>query len=270
MSERRRPAAPIWAKVVLYATLLALYLPTVVMFINSFLVTQPFSDTATLTFTFDWYRAVFNDQELMRALARSLLVGLGAACVATCIGGLASVAVLRSTFKFSVGLEKLTYLSLVLPELVFALSLLTWFYILHIQLSLVTVMIAHITFSLSFVMMTVNGRLVTIDRSLEDAARDLGASEWQIFFKIIAPILMPAFISGFLLSFLLSFDDFLITFFTIGMGMDTLPIKLYASMKSGLTPKLSALATLMFMMTLTLITILIKVRGMRTFVENKQ
>lgn len=260
MHERLRPRAPAWAMFVLLIVLVALYLPVFIMMVSSFIISKRDS-LVGIAWGVDWYRAIFADEELLRALSRSFIVGLVASGLATIIGGLASIAIFRSTFRMSDLLNKFSFLTLVIPELVFALSLLSWFFIMHVQLSLFTVIVAHVTFSLSFVMMTMNGRMATLDPSLEDAGRDLGASEWLILKKIIIPILLPAFMSGFLLSFLLSFDDFLITFFTIGIGTDTLPIKLYSSMKSGLTPKLSALATLMFLISVTIISLLIKIRG---------
>lgn len=266
MPERARPRAPIWALGILLAVLTVLYLPVLVMMVSSFIVSNE-GDSSRLTLGFDWYRAVFSDEEMLEAVKRSFVVSLAVSGMATLLGGLASIAVLRSTFKMSHLINKFSFLSLVMPELVFALALLSWFFILHVQLSLFTVIVGHITFCLSYVLLTVNGRMATIELSLEDAGRDMGASEWQILFKIIIPILWPALASGFLLSFLLSFDDFLITFFTIGVGTDTLPIKLYSAMKRGLTPKLSALSTLMFFISVTVIFLLIKIRGANPFVQ---
>ncbi len=256
--ERARPQAPLWAFGVLIAVLIVLYLPIIVMMVNSVLV-----KTDTWHFGFDWYLQIWNDEELVDALVRSLEVGLISSTVATLISGMAAIALLRSRFRWAHIVNSLSYLSLILPELVFALALLSWFFVLKIQLSLMTVIFAHVTFSLSFVLMTVNGRLATLDVSIEDAARDLGASEMTILRRVIVPAVLAALASGFLLSFLLSFDDFLITFYTSGVGSDTLPIRLYTAMKVGLNAKLSALATLMFLLTFTLIMGLTKMRGLR-------
>lgn len=256
-SERSRPRAPWWAFAVLVGMLVVLYLPIIVMMINSVLV-----KTDSWRLGFDWYAQIWNDDELVDALLRSLEVGLISSTIATLISGLAAIALLRSRFRWAKVVNALSYLSLILPELVFALALLSWFFILKIQLSLLTVIFAHVTFSLSFVLMTVNGRLASLDLSIEDAARDLGASEMTILRKVIVPAVLAALGSGFLLSFLLSFDDFLITFYTSGVGSDTLPIRLYTAMKVGLNAKLSALATLMFLLTFTLILGLTKMRGL--------
>lgn len=255
--EKSRPAAPRTAFVILITVLILLYLPIVVMMLNSFLVQVGDS----LALTFEWYVAIFEDSDLLSALRRSMYVGVSASAVATFLGGLGAIALARTRFRFSGPLQGMSYMSLIIPELVFALALLSWFFILKIPLSLLTVIFAHITFSLSFVLMTVSGRFQAMDPSVEDAARDLGASEFLILRRIIIPLLIPALGSGFLLAFLLSFDDFLITFYTNGVGSDTLPIRLYVAMKMGLSPKLSALATLMFLFSLALIALLMKIRG---------
>ncbi len=255
--EKARPSAPRSAFVILGIVLFMLYLPIVVMILNSFILKV--GDSMSLTF--DWYVAIFSDDELLSALRRSLYVGISASAVATVLGGMAAIALARTRFRFSRSLQGMSYMSLIIPELVFALALLSWFFILKIPLSLLTVIFAHITFSLSFVLMTVSGRFQALDPSVEDAARDLGASEFLILRRVIIPLLVPALCSGYLLAFLLSFDDFLITFYTNGVGSDTLPIRLYVAMKMGLSPKLSALATLMFLFSLALITLLMKIRG---------
>ena len=159
------------------------------------------------------------------------------------------MAIHRGNFLGRRLLEGLSYVSLVLPEIVFALALLSWFFLLSIPLGLTTVILAHVTFSISYVILTVGSRLAGFDPSLDDAARDLGASEVQILWKVTLPLLGPSMVASFLLSFLLSFDDFLITFFVNGVGSDTLPVKLYSYMKMGITPKLNALATLMWFLT---------------------
>lgn len=257
VAEKSRPAAPKMTFAILAGVLFLLYLPIFVMMLNSFIVKTGDS----LALTLDWYIAIFNDADLLAALRRSLYVGVSASAVATFLGGMAAIALARTRFRFSRPLQGMSYMSLIIPELVFALALLSWFFILKIPLSLLTVIFAHITFSLSFVLMTVSGRFQALDPSVEDAARDLGASEFLILRRIIIPLLIPALCSGYLLAFLLSFDDFLITFYTNGVGSDTLPIRLYVAMKMGLSPKLSALATLMFLFSLALIALLMKVRG---------
>ncbi|MDG0817598.1 ABC transporter permease [Bdellovibrio svalbardensis] len=244
--ERSRPAAPLSAKILLWVVLALLYLPIAVMLMGSFLEVKEGQVSATL----HWFVEVFADDNLMGALKNSLLVGLFSSVLSTLLGTAAAVGLYRSSSRLRGVMEGLSMVSLIFPEIVFALSLLSWFFVLKMEMGLQTVIIAHVSFSLSYVMMTVNSRLVTLDSSLEDAARDLGAGEWTVLRTVILPLLKPAIVGGFILSFLLSFDDFLITYFVNGVGQDTLPVKLYTAMKMGVSPKLNALSSLMFLMTL--------------------
>jgi spermidine/putrescine transport system permease protein len=241
-NERPRPRAPGFSRVVLLGIFLLLYVPLLCVVAGAF-------EGAEHGLSIEWFSQVFNDDVLLSALGNSLLVGFCASVLATIIGAGAAIAIHRNHFKGRKLLEALSYISLVLPEIVFALALLSWFFVLELPLGLFTVILAHVTFSISYVILTVGSRLATLDRSLDDAARDLGASEWLILGKITLPILAPSLVASFLLSFLLSFDDFLITFFVNGVGSDTLPIKLYGFIKMGITPRLNALATIMWAIT---------------------
>jgi spermidine/putrescine transport system permease protein len=151
----------------------------------------------------------------------------------------------------------MSYVSLLTPELVLAISLLSWYALLGLRLSLATVVIAHVSLTLPFVIMVIGARLDGLDPSLDDAARDLGATDWRILTRVTLPLLKPALVTGFLLAFLLSFDDFMVTFYTNGVGLDTLPVKLYGQMKLGLTPKLQALSTLMLFTSVVLVIVLV-------------
>lgn len=239
MSERARPRAPGWATKILFGFWIVVYLPLQWMVVASLRSSEGWTGR--------WYREVFQDFVLIEAAGRSLWVALATALVSPVVGGLAAIALMRREFIGRRTLEVMSAVSLALPELIFALSLLSWFFILGWPLSLVTVGIAHITFSLAFVILIVGSRLAQLDLSTIEAARDLGASEFQVVWKIIFPQLGPALVLASALSFLLSFDDFLITFFVSGVGSDTLPIKLYQSLKAGTSPKLSALATLILL-----------------------
>ncbi|MCX7978407.1 MAG: ABC transporter permease, partial [Bdellovibrionaceae bacterium] len=204
------------------------------------------------------YQQVLIDQSVHQALTRSILLALSSATVATMLGTLAAIAVSRSGRWGRALLEVSGQVALLIPEIVFALSLLTWFFLLGWPLSLGTVFVAHVTFSVCFVLMTVLARLHGFDPSVENAARDLGASEARVLWTITLPLLRPAILSGFVLALLISFDDFLITFFVNGVGTDTLPVKLYTSLKSGLSPKLNALAALMSLCTAVLLVLLFR------------
>ncbi len=248
MSESSRPKAPAFVKVVLISVILFLYIPLLLMVTKAFRLEGEASG-----WTLQWFQDLFQDQDLLQSLKTSLVVGIQSSFFATILGTTAAIALHHGKFRGRQTLQFLSVTSLVLPEIVFALALLIWFYIFKIPLGLSTVIISHITFSTAYVILTLSGRLSIMDHSFEEAGADLGASNLQVLFKITLPLLLPSIFSAFLLSFLISFDDFVITFFVNGVGTDTLPIKLYTSMKMGLTPKLNALATLMWASTLTLI-----------------
>lgn len=263
MSEAARPKPPVLTKWIFIITLILLYLPIGMMMINSFINKEGF--------TFAWYQIVFQDSVLIESLVRSMIVSVSAGIGASIIGTFGAIALARTRSRLKKTLDFFSTVSLILPELVFALSLLSWFFILKFDLSLITVIIAHITFTISFVMLTVGARLTSLDISIEDAARDLGANDMTVLFKILIPLLKPAIVTGFILSFLISFDDFLITFYTNGLGQDTLPIKLYSAMKVGLSPKLSALSTLMFLFTVLLTALFFRTQNIKELLgQNKK
>lgn len=266
MIEKRRPKSPLWTKLLLWFILIVLYLPLAVMLLGALYVPVE----GVTTWTFHWFAAVLGDPDLMGALSNSVIVALSNSLISTLIGALGAIALFRSRSRAKFVLESLSTLSLIFPEIVFALSLLSWFFILTLNLGLATVIIAHITFSLSYVLLTVAGRLATLDLSLEDAARDLGASEVQILGRVTLPLLRPALIASFMLSFLLSFDDFLITYFVNGVGSDTLPVKLYTAMKTGVSPKLNALSSLMFLFTLVILIFFFRSPAFRVLFETKE
>ena len=250
--ERSRPRAPLTARLLLWAILGCLYLPLFTMLWGAWF--EPMGDEKLLTLR--WFREVYADTAIGEALARSLFVAFAASLLATAIGTAAAIGLERTRFRGKLFFRALSLGSLALPELLFALALLSWFVALRIELSLFTVVAAHVTFCLAYVILTVSSRLALIEPALADAARDLGASEWGIVRRIFLPLLAPGMLAAFLLCFLLSFDDFLITFYTTGPGLDTLPIKLYTTMRLGLSPKLNALASLMFAGSLCIIGLL--------------
>lgn len=226
-------------------SLLALFAPLVAMFHASF-GDEPQS-------TFQWYRELFNDQSLIEALIRSFLVAAISAAVATLLAvcnGLCVHRWFRSRLRY---LSFLSLVSLMMPELILGLSLLSWFSFLqpiwHLQLGLATVVIAHATLTMPFASMVIVARLGEVDRQLDDAARDLGANEIDLLFRVTLPMLMPAVLAAYLLCFVLSFDDFLVSYFTNGSGQDTLPVLLYSLMKTGLTPKIQAMSSLVLLFT---------------------
>lgn len=235
MNEKLRPPAPWFCSVTLYAVLVLLYLPLLCVVVGSFVGTDG-------SWTLQWWNELFGDERMLTALGHSLEIASVSSLTATVLGTAAALALHRSVFRGRAVLSGLNYVSLAVPEIVFALSLLSWFFVLQITLGRVSIFLAHVTFSVSYAMMTVGARLLTLDPQLDEAAIDLGASDAQRLWRIHWPLLRPAIVNAALLCFLLSFDDFLITFFVSGVDSQTLPILMYTSMKAGFSPKLNALA----------------------------
>lgn len=232
-------------KLIAILAFIVLYLPMTVVVAYSFL--KPIAGPGTaLVFSLDWYRAVFANEEVIDGLRISLLVGAGSTFLSTVLGTAAALAIERSRFPGRRAIDTVTYLPLVMPEIVLGLSLLIWFVLLRVSLGVVSLILAHVTFSLSYVVITVRARLQNFDQSLEEAAYDLGADKWMVFRKITLPLISPGIISGALMAFTLSFDDFLISFFTTGPGTDPLPLKIYSMIKFGMSPEIHALSTLIF------------------------
>jgi spermidine/putrescine transport system permease protein len=230
--------------------ILILYVPLITLVVYSFMG----KDGPTTKH----YQAVFSDPTLAAPLGMSIYVGIVSTFFSTVLGTLGALGLARGQFPFpklkiKQALEVLFQMPLVLPEIVMGLSLLIWFVALKLTLGSFSIILAHTTFSVSYVLITVKTRLEDFDPSFEEAARDLGATPIQTFFKVTLPLIAPGIVSGALMAFTLSFDDFLITFFTAGVGSDTLPVKLYAMIKYGIHPEIHALSSLILFATIILI-----------------
>jgi len=240
---------------------LFLYAPIVILVIFSF--TRDSFGVRWTGFTFDWYSRLINDARLVGAAFNTLKVALISTVTSTIIGTLTALALERYRFRWRTGFDALLYLPIVIPEIVMALALLAFFAFTfgiigdltgrRLNLSLTTVIIAHIAFSISFVVVVVRASLRGFDRRLEEAAQDLGANEWQTFWRITFPLILPGIIGGALLAFTLSLDDFIISFFTTGPGTSLLPIEVYAQVKRAVTPKINAISTVMLLVSMILV-----------------
>jgi spermidine/putrescine transport system permease protein len=247
-----RPPSPRSARLITAFAFLILYVPLVSMIIYSFLGPSAGPGSPN-EWTLQWYRKVFSNVQVLDAFNVSLWVGLWSTIASTILGTAAALAIEWYRFPGRKMFDAVIHLPLIMPEIVLGLSLLIWFVLLRITLGSFSIILAHITFSVSYVIITVKARLDGFDYSLEEAAQDLGASPWQTFWRVTFPLIWPGVLSGALMAFTLSFDDFLITFFTAGVGSDTLPLKIYAMIKFGVSPEINALSTLMLGATLILI-----------------
>jgi spermidine/putrescine transport system permease protein len=255
--DRLRPRSSVGAKLVTLGAFLLLYVPLLALVVYSFLgpTAGPGSPQG---WTLEWYIRILHNKQVLDAFNMSVIVGLWSTLGATLLGTAAALAIERMRFPGRKVFDAITHVPLIMPEIVLGLALLIWFVVLRITLGSFSIVLAHITFCVSYVIITVKARLAGFDDSLEEAARDLGASPWQTFWKVTFPLIWPGVLSGALMAFTLSFDDFLITFFTAGVGSDTLPLKIYAMIKFGVSPEINALSTLMLGATLVLVVIFFK------------
>jgi len=196
-------------------------------------------------FTLKWYSVLFRDDEIWRAFLNTAVIALTSSAVATAIGVFSAIGIYWHNFRLKRYFQVLIYTPLIVPDILMGVSMLMFFVSLRIQLGLFTIFIAHVTFSISYVILIVIARLEDFDYSIIEAAQDLGANWYQTFFKVIIPMIKPAIIASFLLSVTLSIDDFVITFFVAGPGSTTLPLQIYSMIKFGVSPEINALSTLL-------------------------
>jgi spermidine/putrescine transport system permease protein len=238
-----------------------LYVPILILIVFSFNASR--FVTAWSGFSFRWYGELFKDEAMMLALRNSLIVAVVSTVLSTIFGTMVSLAMERHRFFGKVAFDALLYLPIIIPDIAMAVMLLLFFVMSKITLSLTTIIISHVAFNISFVAVVVRARLVGFDRSLEEAAQDLGANEIQTFRYVTLPLLMPAILGGALLAFTLSLDDFVITFFTAGVGSTTLPLRIYSMVKLGITPEINAISSLMLLasMTLLMLSVILQRKG---------
>ncbi len=229
------------------AVLIFLYLPVIILIINSFNESQ-FGGTFT-GFSFKWYQKLFHERAMWSALRNSLIIGVSATVVSTMLGTLAALALYRYKSRLQNVHYGLIYSPLIIPDILMGIGLLLFFISLNIQLGLFTVFVAHTTFCMSYVTMVVLARLQNFDYAVIEAAQDLGANAWVVFRRVLMPMLAPGIAAGALLAFTLSIDDFVITFFVAGKGAVTLPIYVYSMIKFGGTPVINALSFIMLVLT---------------------
>ena len=230
-----------------------LYIPLAVVVIFSF--NDSTLNAQWVGFTAHWYTRLFNDDEMLRAAANSLLIALLSSCIATVLGAMAGIGMQRYRVPYlSRVMPFLVLTPVAMPEILLGVSLLLFFrQVLDLTLGFFSILVAHITFSIGFVAVIVQARLAGMDESIFEAARDLGATPWATFRRVTLPLILPALVAGFLMSFTLSIDDFVITFFVAGVGVTTLPLQIYSMIKVAVTPEVNAVSTLLMALTLTLI-----------------
>ena len=224
---------------------LFLYLPIIILVVYSFNSSK--MNIVFENFTFSWYRQLFYNRELIEAFLNTMIVAIISTLVSTVIGTMGAIALNKYNFKFKNTINKLIYIPIVIPEIVLGISLLSVYTLMKLNLGLFTIILSHIAFSIPYVLVSVRSTLSDTTKTYEEAASDLGASNFSTFFKVILPTISPGVVSGAILSFTLSLDDVVISYFTAGPGSNTLPLKIYSMIKTGITPDVNAMSTLMLL-----------------------
>lgn len=249
------------------------------------LVIFSFNDSRTVAtwrgFTFKWYEniftgvlgqgALFSTQQMLEALQNSLVIGVAATLIATVIGTMVAISMVRSNFPGKRILDGVLFLPVVIPEITQGISLLIFFSVIfntlqgmigyRPSLGYGSIIIGHVVFNISYVTIVVRARLVDMNPRLEEAARDLGANEWQTFWRVTFPLLFPAILSGALLAFTLSLDDYIVTYFTAAPGTTTLPIFVFGLIRFSITPEINAISTLILIASIVLIALSVALQG---------
>ena len=232
------------APLAIYAVLAYLFLHLPLLILAGFSFNES-RFTVWQGFSLKWYRAAFQNQQLMEAAGNSLIIAIFATIFATIIGTLCAYGFWKRSSPVLAGS---LYMSLVTPEIVSGISLLAFyqwiFRFLRIQLGMHTVILAHVSFSIAYVVIVVMARLRTVDASLEEAALDLGANEWQAFRYVTLPAILPGIIAAAMLAFTVSFDDYVITSMVAGVDSETLPMVIYAIARRGVNPVVNAISAL--------------------------
>ena len=231
-----------WSNLYLAIMILLMYFPLVMVVIFSFNESRL---SANFTgFSLKWYETLANDRDLKEALFNSILLGVLSCGISAIIGTLGAVGMARVKYKTKGMMEYLSTIPIMIPEIILGMVFLVFFSMLNLPFGMTTLVIAHTTFCIPYIFMMVKARLVGVDKSLEEAARDLGAGPIRTFFDITMPLIAPAVLSGSLLAFAMSFDDVVISIFVNGPRLNTLPVKVYAQLKTGVTPEINALCTI--------------------------
>jgi spermidine/putrescine transport system permease protein len=230
--------------------LILMYVPILIVIVYSFNAGR--LSSLWRGFTLDWYGELFKDRALFTALRNSLVLAVSSSFAAAVIGTLGASGMSRAQLPAGKVMEYLSILPVMIPEIILGMVFLTFFALLGLPLGMSTLIIAHTAFCVPYVYLLVKARLAGLDKSYVEAARDLGAGEWRAFYDITLPLVLPAVVSGMLISFAMSFDDVIVSVFVTGPHTNTLPIKIYSQIKTGVTPKTNALCTLLFAITVVL------------------
>jgi len=231
-----------------------LYTPIVILIIFSFNSSK--SRSVWTGFTFDWYVRLFNNDFLIGALINTLIIALISSIIATIIGTAAAIGISAMKKTPRAIMMNVTYVPVLNPEIVTGVSLMLLFGFMSIRLGFLTLLIAHISFSVPVVILNLMPKLRQLDKHMYEAALDLGCNSFQAFRKVIIPEIFPGIISGFLMAFTYSIDDFVISYFTTGPEMQTLPVAIFSMVRRQISPEINALSAIMFVVVLTILIVM--------------
>lgn len=204
-------------------------------------------------FSLKWYAELFQDRDILEALVNSLILALLSCSCAVVIGTMGALGMHRRKSRMNDMVAGFSMIPIMIPEIILGMVFLSVFSLMGLPFGMVTLVIAHTTFCVPYVYSMVKARLVGLDKSLEEAALDLGASQFRVFFDVTLPMVLPAILSGVMLSFAMSFDDVVISIFVTGPTVNTLPVKIYTKLKTGVTPEINALAAVMLAVTILML-----------------
>ena len=240
----------------LFIIFLFLYTPIITLIIFSFNESKTMGKWTG--FTLKWYKELFNNDRLMSALYYTILIAVLASIIATIVGAISAIAISQMSGKLKSIILNINYLPVLNPDIVTGIALMSLFIFLKFNFGFTTMLLAHITFDIPYVILSVLPKLRQLPENTLDAAADLGATPLYALWKVIIPQIKPGIFSGFLMAFTMSIDDFVISFFTTGPGVTNLSIEIYSMAKRGIKPEINALSTLMFITVLALLLIVNK------------
>ncbi len=236
-----------------------LYLPIIILVIFSFNSSE--MNVIFESFTFDWYKNLFQNTNLIMAFANTLVVAITSTVIAVIVGTISAISLNKYDFPFKNLINKLIYIPIVIPEIVLGIALLSVYTLTKLDLGLFTIILSHIAFSIPYVIVSVRATFSNNIVVYEEAAKDLGASSLKTFIYVTLPLIKSGVISGGLLAFTLSLDDVVISYFTAGPSSNTLPLYIYSIIKTGITPDVNALSSLMLLIVIIFITMLVFIQS---------
>lgn len=239
MKKQRIKFSSVYLAVILFLTYVPILL-TVIYSFNASKLTSVWEG-----FSLKWYQELFRDRDLREALINSLILALSSCSAATIIGTMGALGMKKVPLKTNGLIEAVSTMPMMIPEIILGIVFMAAFSLVGLPFGMTTLIIAHTAFCIPYIFMMVRARLEGMDQSIEDAARDLGAGPFRLFWDITLPMILPAVLSGMLLAFAMSFDDVIISLFVTGPRVNTLPVKIYTKLKTGVTPEINALATIM-------------------------